>query len=97
MTMKEKLFDVLDDQKLIERIEMHLGKEISIWTAYYDNDRLFAYIDATSDSYGFVINVDDEVQIILVDLIHSLSEIRKHLAIAGMIQSHLTMNKDWRK
>ena len=54
-------------------------------------------IDTDSDLYDLVVTLDDEVQISYVERINSLDHVRKALAIAEMIQTHLTMNKDWRK
>ena len=97
MTIKEKLFNVLNDQKLLDRIILYIGEKIEINTAYYTKDRMFAYIDALSESYCLVVTDDDEVQIAYLERINSLAHVRKTLAIAEMIQTHLTMNKDWRK
>ena len=97
MTIKEKLFNVLNDQRLIDRMMLRLGKDIEIKTSFYTNDRLVVLIDTDSDSYDLVVTLDDEVQILYVERINSLDHVRKALAIAEMIQTHLTMNKDWRK
>ncbi len=97
MNMKKKLFNVLNSKRLLDRINLYLGEEIEIETAYYVNDQLVALIDTSSDSYSLVIAPDDEVKIIYVERINSLAHVRKELAIAEMIQTHLTMNQDWRK
>lgn len=97
MTLKEKLYNVLNDQKLIDRIILYLGEKTIIETAYYTDDRMFAYVDTSADSYCLVVTRKDEVQIAYVERINSLAHVRKELAIAEMIQTHLTMNKDWRK
>lgn len=96
MSMRNKLTKVLNQQKLIDRIVLHLGEEVKIDSAYFTNDRMFVYIDAVSESYIFVVTAADEVQIMHLERVNSLSRIRKELAIAEMIQTHLTMNKDWR-
>lgn len=97
MTLKEKLYNVLNDQKLLDRIILHLGEKTLIETAYYTDDRMFAYVDTSADSYCLVVTPEDEVQIAYIERINSLAHVRKELAIAEMIQTHLTMNKDWRK
>ena len=97
MTTKEKLFNVLNDQRLIDRMSLRLGEEIKIETRFYTDDRLVVLIDTDSDLYDLVVTPDDEVQISYVERINSLDHVRKALAIAEMIQTHLTMNKDWRK
>lgn len=97
MTIKEKLFNLLNDQRLINRMTLRLGEEIKISTGFYTNDRLSAFVDTTSDSFCLIVTPEDEVQIMYVDRINSLSHVRKELSIAEMIQTHLTMNKDWRK
>ena len=96
MSMRNKLTKVLNQQKLIDRIVLQLGEEVKIDSAHFTNDRLFVYIDAVSESYIFVVTAEDEVQIMHLERVNSLSRIRKELAIAEMIQTHLTMNKDWR-
>ena len=95
--MKEKLFNVLNDQKLLDRISLRLGEKIEINVGYYTSDRLVAFVDSDSDSFCLVVTPEDEVQIMHVERIESLSHVRKELSIAEMIQTHLTMNKDWRK
>lgn len=97
MTTKEKLFNVLNDQRLLDRMSLRLGEEIKIETRSYTDDRLVVLIDTDSDLYDLVVTLDDEVQISYVKRINSLDHVRKALAIAEMIQTHLTMNKDWRK
>lgn len=97
MTTKEKLFNVLNDQRLIDRMSLRLGEEIKIETRSYTDDRLVVLIDTDSDLYDLVVTPDDEVQISYVERINSLDHVRKALTIAEMIQTHLTMNKDWRK
>ena len=97
MTTKEKLFNVLNDQRLIDRMSLRLGEEIKIETRSYTDDRLVVLIDTDSDLYDLVVTLDDEVQISYVERINSLDHVRKALTIAEMIQTHLTMNKDWRK
>ena len=96
MSMRNKLTKVLNQQKLIDRIVLQLREEVKIDSAHFTNDRLFVYIDAVSESYIFVVTAEDEVQIMNLERVNSLSRIRKELAIAEMIQTHLTMNKDWR-
>lgn len=97
MTTKEKLFNVLNDQRLLDRMSLRLGEEIKIETRFYIDDRLVVLIDTDSDLYDLVVTPDDEVQISYVERINSLDHVRKALTIAEMIQTHLTMNKDWRK
>ena len=97
MSMRNKLTKVLNQQKLIDRIVLHLGEEVKIDSAHFTNDRMFVYIDAVSESYIFVVTAADEVQIMHLERVNSLSRIRKEIVIAEMIQTHLTMNKDWRK
>lgn len=97
MITKEKLFNVLNDQRLIDRMSLRLGEEIKIETRSYTDDRLVVLIDTDSDLYDLVVTPDDEVQISYVERINSLDHVRKALAISEMIQTHLTMNKDWRK
>ena len=97
MTTKEKLFNVLNDQRLLDRMSLRLGEEIKIETRSYTDDRLVLLIDTDSDLYDLVVTLDDEVQISYVERINSLDHVRKALTIAEMIQTHLTMNKDWRK
>lgn len=97
MTTKEKLFNVLNDQRLLDRMSLRLGEEIKIETRSYTDDRLVVLIDTDSDLYDLVVTLNDEVQISYVERINSLDHVRKALAIAEMIQTHLTMNKDWRK
>lgn len=97
MTTKEKLFNVLNDQRLIDRMSLRLGEEIKIETRSYTDDRLVVLIYTDSDLYDLVVTPDDEVQISYVERINSLDHVRKALVIAEMIQTHLTMNKDWRK
>lgn len=97
MTTKEKLFNVLNDQRLLDRMSLRLGEEIKIETRSYTDDRLVVLIDTDSDLYDLVVTPDDEVQISYVERINSLDHVRKALVIAEMIQTHLTMNKDWRK
>lgn len=97
MSMRNKLTKVLNQPKLLERVILHLGEDVKIDSAYFTNDRMFVYVDAVSESYIFVVTSDDEVQIMHLERVNSLSRIRKELAIAEMIQTHLTMNKDWRE
>lgn len=97
MTVKEKLSNVLHDRKLLNRLNLSLGEEIKIEAAYYINDQMCVFIDAGQESYCLVVTPEDEVKIMYVERINSLAHVRKALAIAEMIQTHLTMNKDWRK
>lgn len=61
MTTKEKLFNALNDQRLLDRMSLRLGEEIKIETRSYTDDRLVVLIDTDSDLYDLVVTPNDEV------------------------------------
>lgn len=94
--MIEKLSNLLHQRKVFNRITLLMGKEVTIKTAVYTNGRLLIYVDTESHKFTYALTLEDEVQIVAIDDIFSISNLKLQLKIAEIIQSHISLNKHWR-
>lgn len=94
--MIEKLSNLLHQRKVLNRITLLMGKEVTIKTAVYTNGRLLIYVDTESHRFTFTLTPEDEVQIVAIDDIFSISNLKLQLKIAEIIQSHISLNNHWR-
>lgn len=94
--MIEKLSTLLHNRKIFNRITLLMGKEVTIETAVYTNGRLLIYVDTESHRFTFTLTPEDEVQIVAIDDIFSISDLKLQLKIAEIIQSHISLNNHWR-
>lgn len=94
--MIEKLSTLLHKRTVFNRITLLMGKEVTIETAVYTNGRLLIYVDTESRRFTYALTPEDEVQIVAIDNIFSISDLKLQLKIAEIIQSHISLNKHWR-
>lgn len=94
--MIEKLSNLLYQRKVFNRITLLMGKEVTIKTAVYTNGRLLIYVDTESHRFTFTLTPEDEVQIVAIDDVFSISDLKLQLKIAEIIQSHISLNNHWR-
>ena len=94
--MIEKLSTLLHQRKVFNRITLLMGKEVTIETAVYTNGRLLIYVDTESHRFTFTLTLEDEVQIVAIDDVFSISDLKLQLKIAEIIQSHISLNNHWR-
>lgn len=94
--MIEKLSTLLHKRKIFNRITLLMGKEVTIETAVYTNGRLLIYADTESHRFTFTLTPEDEVQIVAIDDVFSISDLKLQLKIAEIIQSHISLNNHWR-
>lgn len=94
--MIEKLSTLLHKRKIFNRITLLMGKEVTIETAVYTNGRLLIYVDTESHRFAFTLTPEDEVQIVAIDDVFSISDLKLQLKIAEIIQSHISLNNHWR-
>ena len=94
--MIEKLSTLLHNRKIFNRITLLMGKEVTIKTAVYTNGRLLIYVDTESHRFTFTLTPEDEVQIVAIDDVFSISDLKLQLKIAEIIQSHISLNNHWR-
>ena len=94
--MIEKLSNLLHQRKVFNRITLLMGKEVTIKTAIYTNDRLLIYVDTESHKFTYALTAEDEVQIVAIDNFFSISDLKLQLKIAEVIQSHISLNNHWR-
>ena len=94
--MIEKLSNLLHQRKVFNRITLLMRKEVTIKTAVYTNGRLLIYVDTESHKFTYALTLEDEVQIVAIDDIFSISNLKLQLKIAEIIQSHISLNKHWR-
>lgn len=94
--MIEKLSNLLHQRKVFNRITLLMGKEVTIETAVYTNGRQLIYVDTESHRFTFTLTPGDEVQIVAIDDIFSISNLKLQLKIAEIIQSHISLNNHWR-
>lgn len=90
--MIEKLYNLLHQRKVFNRITLLMGKEVTIKTAVYTNGRLLIYVDTDSHKFTYALTREDEVQIVAIDNIFSISNLKMQLKIAEIIQSHISLN-----
>lgn len=94
--MIEKLLTLLHKRKVFNRISLLMGKEVTIETAVYTEGRLLIYVDTESHRFTFTLTPEDEVQIVAIDDVFSISDLKLQLKIAEIIQSHISLNNHWR-
>ena len=94
--MIEKLSNLLHQRKVFNRVTLLMEKEVTIETAVYTNGRLLIYVDTESHRFTFALTPEDEVQIVAIDDILSISNLKLQLKIAEIIQSHISLNNHWR-
>lgn len=94
--MIEKLSTLLHERKIFNRITLLMGKEVTIETAVYTNGRLLIYVDTELHRFTFTLTPEDEVQIVAIDDVFSISDLKLQLKIAEIIQSHISLNNHWR-
>lgn len=94
--MIEKLSTLLHKRKIFNRIALLMGKEVTIETAVYTGGRLLIYVDTESHRFTFTLTPEDEVQIVAIENIFSISDLKLQLKIAEIIQSHISLNNHWR-
>ena len=94
--MIEKLSTLLHKRKVFNRVTLLMGKEVTIKTAVYTNGRLLIYVDTESHRFTFTLTPEDEVQIVAIDDVFSISDLKLQLKIAEIIQSHISLNNHWR-
>ena len=94
--MIEKLSTLLHKRAVFNRVTLLMGKEVTIETAVYTNGRLLIYVDTESHRFTFTLTPEDEVQIVAIDDVFSISDLRLQLKIAEIIQSHISLNNHWR-
>lgn len=94
--MIEKLSTLLHKRKIFNRIALLMGKEVTIETAAYTDGRLLIYVDTESHRFTFTLTPEDEVQIVAIDDVFSISDLKLQLKIAEIIQSHISLNNHWR-
>lgn len=94
--MIEKLSTLLHKRKIFNRITLLMGKEVTIETAVYTEGRLLIYVDTESHRFTFTLTPEDEVQIVAIDDVFSISDLKLQLKIAEIIQSHISLNNHWR-
>lgn len=94
--MIEKLSNLLHQRKVFNRITLLMGKEVTIGTSNFTNGRLLFYVDTDSHKFTYTLTPEDEVQIVAIDNIFSISDLKLQLKIAEIIQSHISLNKHWR-
>lgn len=94
--MIEKLSTLLHKRKIFDRITLLMGKEVTIETAVYTEGRLLIYVDTESHRFTFTLTPEDEVQIVAIDDVFSISDLKLQLKIAEIIQSHISLNNHWR-
>ena len=94
--MIEKLSTLLHKRKVFNRITLLMGKEVTIETAVYTEGRLLIYVDTESHRFTFTLTPEDEVQIVAIDDVFSISNLKLQLKIAEIIQSHISLNNHWR-
>ncbi len=94
--MIEKLSTLLHKRAVFNRISLLMGKEVTIETAVYTAGRLLIYVDTDSYRFTFTLTPEDEVQIVAIENIFSISDLKLQLKIAEIIQSHISLNKHWR-
>lgn len=94
--MIEKLSTLLHKRKIFNRITLLMGKEVTIETAVYTEGRLLIYVDTESHRFTFTLTPEDEVQIVAIDDVFSISDLKLQLKIAEIVQSHISLNNHWR-
>lgn len=94
--MIEKLSTLLHKRKIFNRITLLMGKEVTIETDVYTEGRLLIYVDTESHRFTFTLTPEDEVQIVAIDDVFSISDLKLQLKIAEIIQSHISLNNHWR-
>ena len=94
--MIEKLSTLLHKRKIFNRITLLMGKEVTIETAVYTEGRLLIYVDTESHRFTFTLTPEDEVRIVAIDDVFSISDLKLQLKIAEIIQSHISLNNHWR-
>lgn len=94
--MIEKLSNLLHQRKVFNRITLLMGKEVTIKTTVYTNGRLLIYVDTDSHKFTYALTSEDEVQIVAIDDVFSISDLNLQLKIAEIIRSHISLNNHWR-